>query len=352
MAKAINNPFGSADEVMSLEDAEKAELGEGGETTEPVVQATPEPEPEPAKPEVQEQQDSGKDGQYIPRARFNEVNDRMKRAEEESRKNAAEAQEMRERWARYDERFKQRGEAEKAIADAARQANERPDASIDPVGAKLYDLDQQLTTLVQQDQARQQQMSEAEQNRELEQVNQYIINDVARYRGIKPDYLDAAEYAVGARLRLVKMAGWDDVMAARIVRTEALAYADKIRKSGGSIAEWVYELATTFGYRPAGDAGAPAQSNGTANGSAPGLGQRPGPTVNQLRNGQQASGLSNMGNAGEGARTPYREYTPSQVAQLSEREWARIKADPTAWRELKQALARHDGIDVDQMGRL
>jgi hypothetical protein len=337
-AATVINPFN--EEVLTDDAAEQAELNP------PVEQQQAAPEPV-AKPETQApaqdqgQQQPPKQENYIPLARFNEVNERMKAAERERN-------ELADKWARMDERSKQVREAQQA-AQAAARAAERPDPAVDPVGAQLWDVTE---TLKQERAAREQLATQFQQtiqgiqgNQQTSDLTNYVLQDVQRFSTQKPDYINAVNYLAAKRTEFWQTVGYDPEHAKGIVQMEAMAVAQKARETGQSPAQIYYNLAGQFGY-----------SNGVAqapNGQGGGVpNQQPNARIQQLQRGQQAQGIGHLGGAGGEAQTSYRNYTPAQIAALSEREWSRLMADPVAARELKYALAMAEGIDPTEMGRI
>lgn len=224
----------------------------------------------------------------IPHERFEEVNGRMKKAEQE-------ATELRDRWARMDERRKQAQEIEeraRATADAAKLQAQRPDPDVDPQAARIWDLEQRLgqvtQVLPQLQQNFQQTTQQYAADREQQQLNQWEANDVARVTAMNPDYAAARDYLQQKRVGHYMSMGHDQASAQQLFNLERAAYVRQCATNGKSIAELAYSFAKELGYPgPQAQQAAPngngaAHANGAPNGA-----QR----ITQLQNGQKVQGL-------------------------------------------------------------
>lgn len=221
----------------------------------------------------------------IPHERFEEVNGRMKKAEQE-------ATELRDRWARMDERRKQAQEIEeraRATADAAKLQAQRPDPDVDPQGARIFDLTQRVEQLTQQvpqlQQNFQQTTQQFQQDRALNELRSWTQNDINRVKTVHPDYDAAYNHLRQTRIDLNVKLGYSPEAAAQMWNLEELAYTQQARQNGVSIAEFGYAMAGAVGYQPpqaAPNGNGAAHANGAPNGA-----QR----ITQLQNGQKVQGL-------------------------------------------------------------
>lgn len=338
-ARAAVNPFENETEVLTDEAAEAQEMAE--HAAEPAEQAPPEPAPAP-EPEAAKGEE--KVIGPVPYDRFKEVNERRAAAEKER-------DELREKWARMDERTRQINEAREAAqqqAQEAQRAAERPDANIDPVGAKLWDLEERDRKREQELSAAQQRLQELQggfqQNQQLQAFTNYVTYDVQRYKAQHPEYDEAATFAAQKRQEAWMAAGATPEVARNIVQRESEALANLAMQNGRSVAEAVHMLAKQWGFQPQ----APANGNG----------QRPAqPSANQARldqvqRAQSHQGIGHIPGGGNEATTSYKNYTPAQIAEMSEAEFSRIKANPRAWAELQYAMGVAEGIDPNDMGRI
>src|SRR5271156_31432 len=109
--------------------------------------------------------------------------------------------------------------------------------------------------------------------------------------------------------------------------------AKSAQASGQSIAEIGYQIAKDFGYP-----GQQAAGRGNANGVSP------NEKLNQVRRGQAVRGLGgNRPGSGAEGFTSLRNLTPTQLAEMSDDEFASYMADPKSAKDMEYSLARYDG---------
>jgi hypothetical protein len=348
MPAKVINPFN--DDVISDAEAETAELAtqtqQAAAETQVATSETTQVKPETQAPATETQQQPAKQENYIPLARFNEVNERMKAAERERN-------ELAEKWARMDERAKQRREAQAAAEAAAKQA-ERPDPALDPVGAQLWDvtekLNQQQAAFNQWQQQFQQTTTGLQQNQEQAQFSNWVVSQAQEYARQDPEYFQKATHVANQKVQLLTELGMPQEEAVKVVQAEAAFIARVAQQYGRNFAPIIAKYGTAWGYGPTG-----VNGNGVAqtpNGQAPAIQQQqPNARIQQLQRGQQAQGIGHLGGGNE-AQTAYRNYTPAQIAALSEREWSALMANPATAKELRYAVAMAEGIDPTEMGRV
>jgi len=139
---------------------------------------------------------------------------------------------------RSDERDRQIREAQEANARARQQleeANERPDASIDPVGAQIYDLDRQTRQLAQY----QQQLAQQQQ---AAHFNARVDNEERRFVQTQPDYADAINYVAEKRTVFWQDLGLPLEQARFVVANEAQLLTRTAAQTGKSFPQTVYNL--------------------------------------------------------------------------------------------------------------
>src|SRR5215831_3894118 len=192
---------------------------------------------------------------------------------------AAEAETYRERWARLEERQKQAYEAQQRIAQAEAQQRyeqQRPNAELDPVGARAWDAEQRairaeqgLTQIQQQLQYMNQQNVANNQNNEMQN---WLAFQVPQARQRFQDYDTRVDFARAARAqwwasvfqlpdgRQVQLFTPD--VAREITAREELILLQRAKELGIPVADAVVRLSDTWGYRQ----WLAAQNNGQANG--------------------------------------------------------------------------------------
>jgi hypothetical protein len=199
-----------------------------------------------------------------------------------------ERNDLRERWARMDEKAKiaaQIQQQAQATAETARIQAQRPDPDVDPAGARIFDLEQKLA---QQDQKFQQFQNtfqgttqQFNEHQARLQLQQFENMDVQRAMAAHPDYMNALAHLRNTRITLNQRLGYTPEQAAALWETEKNAYVAQAMQNGVSATEFAYEMAKTVGYQPPQANGA-APANGATNGAA---------RIQQLQNGQKVQGL-------------------------------------------------------------
>lgn len=250
--------------------------------------------------------------------------------------------EERERWARLDERTKQIKEA-REVSQQAQEAAQRPDSSIDPLGAELWDTKKALNELVAWRQQQEQQFAQLQngftQNQQEQYFNNTIVAEANTYARAQPDYPDAAKYLADWRRGLLQNMGYSPEEAQQIMLAEAnvLIRGNIVARQQGRTAkafpEILYEAAKQVGYQ-------------VRNGNTPTAAQTSaaGRVLAQAAKGQAMQGIGKAGGAEPQAGTRYRNYSKADIAAMSEDEWSRATRDPRAWAELQEAMKEADGI--------
>lgn len=343
MAAPKIDPFMDG-EAMELNEAEAQELGgaEGGEQ-----QAAPE------TPDVGAQQaeatPDGKEPAAIPYPRFKEVNEAKRAAEQRLGEAEKERNELRERWARLDERRNQLTEAQQqanAQAQQARVAAERPDPTIDPLGAQMYDQDLKVRQLEQAYSALQNQMQQnvgnLQQTQQQTEFNTWVQYQAQDYARQDPQYFEKANKAATWRTNFWMKTGMAEADARERVGQESLLIAAQCRQNGVNFAPLIAELSDVL------DIMAQRQNGGTQQQQGNNNAQK----LAQIQAGQRVQGLGHLpGSSGENT-IGYRNYSASQIANMSEAEFARAMSSAKSKKDIEYALAIAEGIDPSQMGRM
>lgn len=291
--------------------------------------------------------------QPIPYGRWQEfINGRNKEREERKAEQEALAQ-LREKWARLDERSKQIREAQEAAArqvQQQREAAERPDPAIDPVGAKIWDQDKAIRDLTawkqQREQADGQFQQQYQQDQQTTQFNNWVVAEANNYAHHQKDYFDAARHAAKWRMDFWSNLGLPPDQAQQLVMHESNLLARISQQTGKPFAPIVYELAKSVGYRPR-----PEYGDGNGNGAAPtsAAASQAGKVLSQVAKGQAMQGLSRAPSAGGEAKSRYRDMTPADIANMTEAEFSAALNNPQTKAEMEYAMARADGLEGQEV---
>jgi hypothetical protein len=339
MPKAQVNPFN--ENLLTEEAAEAEELTEGGapqqEGVAPVQQETATEKPaEQAEATAEAPNKTG----VVPYQRFQEVNERAKALERQ----VTELLPIKEQWARYDERRKILEKANEDAQRAAQQqqiAAQRPDEGIDPYGARQWDqeqkiahLEQQLTQTVGQLQNFGQNY---QQNQEGAQFSNWVQAEAQQYVAQDPEYMQKATFAANKRIEFWSGLGAPPDVARKMVEAESVLIARVAQQYGGRFAPLVAGLAQQWGYQSPNGQQAQPQNGGAQ--------QR----LAQVAAGQKVQGISRIPAAGPATQTVVRNMSAIDLANMSEAEFARIKANPQLRAELAYAMASAEGVEPEEM---
>lgn len=328
----------NANETMSDADAEKVELSEGTEQQQPASEQSA----EQAQSETQQQpaadtEAPNKTG-VVPYARFQE---KVKETNEAKR----EAAELRERWARLEERQKvarEEREATQRQQEQAARAAERPDPTVDPIGAELWDLKEwkknQEQVVSQLQQRFTEQVTGIQQNQETSEFNNWVQQQAQTFHSQNPHYYDVATHAANKRIEFWQALGAPPEVAKELVQKESFLVAAVARQFGGQFAPAIYKLGSDWGWQ------APQAQTQNGNGAAPQNQQR----LQQVKAGQAVQGLGRVPGAGGESQTNYRNMSFADLANISEAEHTRLMADKgPAGKDYRAALARAEGVEED-----
>jgi hypothetical protein len=265
----------------------------------------------------------------IPYPRFQEVNERAKKVEQELAEERRANAEVRERWARIEERQKMAREAQEN-AERARQAAEnaakRPDPDLDPQGALLWDTRQQLE---QERAARiqfQQQVQTGQQqiNQQLNQnaTEAYLNTEISRAQQKHADYFDAYNHLETTRIGHHMALGWNEADARQLWNLEAAGHIEAARRAGRSITDFVYQTAQQLGYQPKNGNGAVRQAG------APQVLPSGGQRLAQIEAGQKVQGLGRVQSAESKAQQDWQTMDEAQfatyIAQMDETKFVEM----------------------------
>ncbi len=268
---------------------------------------------------------------------------------EERNRVAQENAQLKENWARLDERrktFQQLQDDATKQAEQARQAATRPDPDVDPAGARAWDAEQRAIAAENRAKAVEGQLQEFlpqyQQNVEVQRIRQWVQGDIARVKSSHPDYDAAYEHLRSKHIERNSWLGYNPQQCAALWDLEEAAYTRQAATNGVSIADFAYKMAALVGYQPA---QATQNGNGAANG-----GVQPAPgapnaraRVQQIQQAQRMQGLGGKQAAAEGDQTStVKSMNAAQFNQFLESfgpgdEWMSLKkTDPALWKTVEE----------------
>lgn len=341
MAAAVKQPKSMLFAQDQLSDEPEAGELEEGTTPAPEAPAEPAAEPAPA-PEAEPEPEA--------KAEPRGAEKRIKELLEQGQAKDRELQQLRENWARLDERQRQAQQAREEAGRIARQAeqNQNPyDPQLDPVGHKTWELEHKLAAMEQWRQQQEQYNAQIQQvytqDQQQRQLESYIVAQTQAYQQVKPDYLDAMNYIAQAELNLWLGMGYPAEQAKQIVLAKGQALAAQAMQQGKSFPETVYNIAVGVGYKPR-----TANGNGKAISPQVSAAAR---TLNQAKNGQALQGLNRAPAAAqEGATGRYLNMTAAEIAAVPDAVWQRDWKNPALQAEMELALRRLDGVTDEYNG--
>ncbi|KQT88924.1 hypothetical protein [Methylobacterium sp. Leaf466] len=264
-------------------------------------------------------------GRFVRHGAFHQ--ERERRKAEAARATAAEAAltELREKFARGDERLKLLSEAMQR--PAATPAAAEPPKVIDP-NEDIFGAYEQLksevealrTSQTQLTEAQKAERAQAQEREEHASAMTSYASDAQRYMATEPAFADAYNHLIGSRVAELKLYGVDEATAMREVAAEEAGLVKAAIKAGKSPAEHIYKIAQARGFMP--KAAEPAKPAAPAETQAE--------RMARISAGQTAAkSLSAAGGA------PASEVTMDMLASMSEAEFEKYAtANPARVRAL------------------
>jgi len=342
-AKPTNTQLLNEDDQLTAEEQAAVAVEEAPPQVLPAPHPAPPPE-QAASPEGQPPKGKKVPEEAVPYERFSQVYEENKRKDQQ-------LSELREKWARLEERSnlareaQARYEQEQQAAATKAKIPEKPDPAIDPYGAQLWERDRQIEALGKRleevttglGQTNQQ----LQQSSQLNDFNLWLTNDITNYRARQPDYEQAASHARNARIGFWQSVGLPPEQAEVIVNNEALAIAYAARQNNKSAAQAYYDAAKVMGYQT----GAPGSvvANGAAPAPAPAAAPTPQEKMAQLKKGQAAQGLSRAPVLDEN-NANWSALTAQQIADMDENDFVEALQDPQRAQQINKALERLEGL--------
>jgi hypothetical protein len=200
----------------------------------------------------------------------------------------------------------------------APKEEQRPPANEDDPSGIAY-LTEQMEQLRQSSQQRDQreQFTETEARR-LNVLSSQLSASEAAYKQSKPDYDNAAQHLIQARMTQLRLLGVPDTDMRQMLRDEAADLAETAINNGRDPADLVYEYAQSYGYQP-------QQGNSQQGGEHPMLAA--------IANGQRTRSFGN-GRAAPSQGDP----NAAAIAAMDEGEFGRMYASDPQFRTLVDRL--------------
>jgi len=324
-------------ELAEINEAE--EVGEqppAAPQTEPTSEETPPAvEPEPVSPTPPPVETAPR---TVPLSRFQEV--------------INERNQLREQWARLDERRRQAAEIEEAQRRAAAQAQQpvRPDPAMDPVGAELFDLrrayGELATRFNEQGQALGQIQQGYQQNYQDAELNNWISHQVQQYAANEPTYMPVVNGFGNWRQEFWnEMSGGSAEFARTLIGGETKMVMQVSKAAGVNPGPILHKYGRVI------EAGLKALAAEARNGAAPAptraAASNAGRVLAQVAKGQGVQGLSRIPAAGGEARSRYRDMTNAELAVLPEGEFQAALANPQTRADILYAFRKAEGLSED-----
>lgn len=333
----------SQDEVLSPEEIQAAQQ-ESGEISPPEPPPTPAEPPTEAEPAKAAEPETAADAEAKPAKKLTPAQERIQELVRERNEYERQLQTEREKWTRLEERqrvvqelVEKQEREQREATEAARRANERPDPQVDPLGARIYDLEDSLRQQREQFESAKQEFQRAFAERQVQSevttFSQALQADIQNSRLKYADYNDAANYATEQRLNLWRSLGHDELEARRRVEAEAVAIAKDALDHGRSPGDVYYNLAKQWGWQPQ----APA-----AQAATPEVATSAKAKIHALAEGAKHTGFGSASNVGSTETIDLNSLSQADLATMSEDQFLNLLKDPKTASALQRRIAKFE----------
>lgn len=225
--------------TREMEAAQAAEIGE-----EPAPE--PEAEADAGQSEAEPQPEEG-EKEPLSADEWKARHDNLQKALKAERAKRKEGDEYRQKFSEIEQRLSQLTPQERQ--DVKDEAQARPDASKDPLGALDYALNK-ITEYEELEARRAQEKEQREQQQaQIQQITSYGAQAEEEFRKVAPDYDEASQHYAQSRVRELQVVyGLDDYAARQQLNQELMAAIYQSAQSGRNPAEAIYEAAKARGY--------------------------------------------------------------------------------------------------------
>jgi hypothetical protein len=242
-------------------------------------------------------------GKFVPHGAFHEERERRKAVEKE-------LTDLREKYARGDERLRLLTEAARAQTAAPAPAAAEPPKVIDPKEDIFGAYDQLKAELEALKGGVQKTAEETRQEREFTAVRNDYVADLNRFQAQEPAFADAFRFIAQTRAAELKLLGHPEEQIPQLLGQEELHLAVQARQRGVSPAEMLFAVAKARGFAPKAAEPAPAPAP-----AAPA--ETPAQKAERVAAGQAGPGKSLSAAGG----APAGEVTLEMLGAMSEAEF-------------------------------
>jgi hypothetical protein len=229
--------------------------------------------------------------------------------------------ELREKFARGDERLRLLSEVMQPAQAEPEDPDPKPDPSVDIVAYMAWQ-DRELGRLRESQQKTDQSFADVRTEQQLREAYQA---DAIAFAGEKKDWGAAYNHLLGVRWNSLVRQGYQPEQIKVVIQKEERGLVERAIKNRQRPAELIYETAMDYGYRPAAPQPDPAltpaaNGNGAANGHANGNGAEQKPSVveevERIQRGMAGSkSLADVGGSNQ-------EVSVEALAAMSDKEFA------------------------------
>ena len=242
-------------------------------------------------------------GKFVPHGAFHEERERRKAVEKE-------LTDLREKYARGDERLRLITEAMQQRPAPQQQPQAEPPKVIDPKEDIFGAYEQLKAELAELKGGVEQTKQETQQEREFKVVRDDYIADLNRFGAAEPAFADAFRFVAQTRAAELKLLGHPETQIPQLLGQEELQLAIQARQRGVSPAEMLFAVAKARGFAPKAAEPAPAPAP-----AAPA--ETPAQKAERVAAGQAGPGKSLSAAGG----APAGEVTFEMLAQMSEADF-------------------------------
>lgn len=138
---------------------------------------------------------------------------------------------------------------EQARQQPATPEEPTPDRNEDPVGYAIWKAEQAERRQKETDEVVKRSEQATEYGRQVQAVTQAYQASAVEYAKTTPDFADAYNHAINARIQQLQLMGADPMQAQAMVNQEEISMAANALRQGKNPAEMVYNLAKIWGYQ-------------------------------------------------------------------------------------------------------
>lgn len=271
-------------------------------------------------------------------ARLRQQRDRLRADNAERDRQIADLRAEQERWRARQELER---EAQERVRRMQHEAS-RPDPEVDPVGAQMWDMQNQLRqqnefiqAVQRERQAQQQYMNEQQQTHQmLQEVDRFVDADLKAYRAANPEF-NYDEASLFVQKKIVDMwmsTGLTEQQALAVTANQFAAIARSAQMNNQSACATVAQLSRDLGYQ---------QSNGNGRQPAPAANGTQESAAQKITRVNKAQKMQGLGGKTPAERTVAEDIgliSSEQLAEMSDDQYLELKSNPQTARMLEKRL--------------